>query len=223
MERKGAARMEVLDKARVKREAREQGQLKQTIDIGAIWQQIQQNNEMNQKLLDELNHAGNQKKIEAENAQMRNVLLNVEQNFQNYGKLLMDGMTNLEQRQAAFEIEFIEKIQALKDSNAIVKEVVRQEAQELAEHSQKVVEEMTVNMSEGIEKTLANAGENLDSVWQKHQEVIGTLKRVYAFRGVWTIGGLLFRYMIIMGLWHLGKILYGDQTLISFLKFFLVP
>lgn len=212
--------MSLLDKARANQEAMKEQEVavNPTADISVIWQQIQRNNEMNQKLVTELGKAGNQKIIEAENAQLRKVLANVEQNFENYGKMLIDGMEKAKLQQDRFEKQHIEKYQILLDSNAIVEKAMSQEAQKLLGHSRKIVEDFGGKVQTGAETALNNLKNNLEVVNQQQRQTVELAKNAYIIQGYATVGVWIWRWVMFMMVMKLCQYAMGIDGFFSWLK-----
>ncbi len=212
--------MGILDKARANQEAmKEQAvAVDPTADLSVIWEQIQRNNEMNQKLVTELGKAGNQKIIEAENAQLRKVLANVEQNFENYGKMLVDGMEKAKLQQERFEKQHIEKYQTLLDSNAIVKEAMSQEAQRLLGDSRKIAQDFGVKVQTGAETALGNLEKSLSAVNQQQRQTVELAKNAYIMQGYATFGVWAWRWAMFMMLMKLCQYAMGIDGFFSWFK-----
>ena len=215
--------MGVLDKARANQEAiREQAATSEppAADVSAIWQQIQRNNEMNQKLIGELGRAGNQKVIEAENAQLRKVLANVEQNFENYGKMLMSGMEEMKRQQSQFEQNHLKKYQELLDSNAIVESAMKQEAQRLLGYAQKTVDDIGGKVQTGTDQALSNLKNNLEKVTNQQKETVSLARQAYIWHGYSAAAIWAWRWLVLVTMMYICQRAFNVEGLGSWFKIF---
>lgn len=111
-------------------------------------------------------------------------------------------------------------VQKVQTSNDALKEVMKHEAESLAVNSRRAVASLGEEAQKGINDAIKGMDYDLKQVTKTHQEIAATVKQAYAWQGLWSIGGYVFKFVLFMMLMFICKRAFGVEGLWSWFKVF---